>query len=68
MNADFVLSNMGNLSVESQYGRLRLEAVWGPAILIGTFKNQQVIGVATFNGVSLFCTAAMRQFLICWKP
>jgi len=66
MNADFVLSNMGNLSVESQYGRLRLEAVWGPAILIGTFKNQQVIGVATFNGVLslLYCSHAPIPHLL----
>lgn len=50
MDADFVLSNMGNLSFEREYGTLRLEAVWGPAILIGTFENQQVLGVATVNG------------------
>jgi len=66
MNTDFVLSNMGNLSVESQYGRLRLEAVWGPAILIGTFKNQQVIGVATVNGglSLLYCSHAPIPHLL----
>jgi Phthiocerol/phthiodiolone dimycocerosyl transferase C-terminus len=49
MNVDFVLTNLGNLSVERQYGRLRLEALW-PAILIGTSENRHVLGVATVGG------------------
>jgi hypothetical protein len=49
MNADFVLTNLGNLPFERQYGQLRLEALW-PAILLGTSENQHVVGVATVGG------------------
>lgn len=49
MNADFVLTNLGNLPFGRQYGQLRLEALW-PAILLGTSENQHVLGVATVGG------------------
>jgi hypothetical protein len=49
MNADFVLTNLGNLPFERQYGQLRLDALW-PAILLGTSENQHVLGVATAGG------------------
>jgi hypothetical protein len=47
---DLALSNLGAVPLESQYGRLRLETLWGPAILLGTFEGQSLIGVATMNG------------------
>lgn len=50
MRPDFVLSNLGDPGLETQAGRLRLEAVWGPSVLMGTRKDQQFIGAATANG------------------
>jgi hypothetical protein len=49
MNVDLLLTNMGNLSFERQYGELTLEWLC-PAILLGTFENQHVLGVATVHG------------------
>lgn len=49
LNANFVQSNLGDLPFDTQYGHLRLEAVWGPAVLIGTV-DQHFLGVATLNG------------------
>jgi hypothetical protein len=50
MRPDFVLSNLGDPGLETQAGRLRLEAVWGPAILMGIREDQQFLGAATANG------------------
>lgn len=50
MRPDFVVSNMGDPNLETQAGKLRLEAVWGPAILMGIREDQQFLGVATANG------------------
>jgi hypothetical protein len=47
---DFVLSNMGNLSLETEVGGLRLKAMWGPAMLLGIREDQQFLGAATANG------------------
>jgi hypothetical protein len=45
---DINISNLGNLSIETRFGGLTLERLWGPAILAG-FKGEQEIGVATIN-------------------
>ena len=50
MHPDFMLSNLGDPGLETQAGNLRLGAVWGPAILLGTRKDQQFLGAATANG------------------
>jgi hypothetical protein len=68
LEADFVLSNMGNLSLEREYGRLQLEAMWGPAILIGTFPNQQVLGIATVNGRLSLLYCSHTPIPLFWKP
>jgi Condensation domain len=59
-NADFALSNLGAVPLESQYGRLRLETLWGPGMLLGAFEDQNFIGVATMNGrlSFLYCSHA----------
>ena len=54
LRPDFMLSNLGDLSPENQdleiqAGGLRLEAVWGPAILMGVREDQQFLGAATAN-------------------
>ena len=46
---DIMLSNLGQIRFETQIGALRLEAVWGPAILMG-FAGAQTVGVTTVNG------------------
>jgi hypothetical protein len=45
---DINISNLGNLPIETRFGGLTLERLWGPAILAG-FKGEQEIGVATIN-------------------
>lgn len=46
--SDVVISNLGNISF-GQFGHLKIERIWGPAVLVG-LENEQVIGVATVNG------------------
>jgi hypothetical protein len=48
MNVDLLLTNLGNLSFERQYGQLTLEWLC-PAILLGTVENQHVLGVAAVH-------------------
>ena len=43
------LTNLGNLRYESNFGKLKLEALWGPAI-VGGFEGALTIGVVTVNG------------------
>jgi hypothetical protein len=46
---DLMVSNLGEMPYESKFGRLRLEAVWGPTALQG-LDGEQNVGVATTNG------------------
>jgi Condensation domain len=46
---DIHLSNLGNLPIESTFGDLTLESVWGPGVLLG-FEGEQTIGASTLNG------------------
>ena len=46
---DIMLSNLGQVRFGTQVGALRLEAVWGPSILMG-FAGAQTVGVTTVNG------------------
>jgi Condensation domain len=50
MHPDFTLSNLGDPGLETQAGKLRLAAVWGPSILMGCREDQQFLGAATANG------------------
>ena len=43
------LSNLGEVSYDTRFGRLKLEALWGPALLMG-FADTQTIGAVTTNG------------------
>jgi hypothetical protein len=43
------LTNLGVLTFDSRFGPLKLEAIWGPAVLLG-MEGEQTIGVATING------------------
>ena len=46
---DLMVSNLGQMPYESEFGRLKLEAVWGPTALQG-LEGEQNVGVATTNG------------------
>ena len=47
---ELMVSNLGQMPYESEFGRLKLEAVWGPTALQG-LEGEQNVGVATTNGV-----------------
>jgi NRPS condensation-like uncharacterized protein len=46
---DIMLSNIGPLEYQTEFGELRLEAVWGPAFS-ARLLDAHTIGVATTNG------------------
>jgi hypothetical protein len=46
---EVMLTNLGVLAFDNRFGRLRLEELWGPAVLDG-MEGEQTIGVATVNG------------------
>jgi NRPS condensation-like uncharacterized protein len=46
---DLMVSNLGQMPYESEFGKLKLEAVWGPTALQG-LDGEQNVGAATTNG------------------
>ena len=46
---DLMVSNLGQMPYESEFGKFRLEAVWGPTALQG-LDGEQNVGIATTNG------------------
>jgi NRPS condensation-like uncharacterized protein len=46
---DLMVSNLGQIPYESEFGELKLEAIWGPTALQG-LEGEQNVGVATTNG------------------
>jgi NRPS condensation-like uncharacterized protein len=46
---DLMVSNLGQMPYESEFGNLKLEAVWGPTALQG-LDGEQNVGIATTNG------------------
>jgi hypothetical protein len=44
-----MLTNLGELTFDNRFGPLKLEEVWGPAVLDG-MEGEHTIGVATVNG------------------
>jgi hypothetical protein len=47
--SEAVISNLGALPFESSYGALKVEALWGPAVLSAS-EGRHTIGAATVNG------------------
>jgi hypothetical protein len=47
--SEVLLTNLGSLSFDRQFGPVTLKAMFGPAVLTG-FEGHQTIGVATANG------------------
>ncbi|SEJ61118.1 Condensation domain-containing protein [Dyadobacter koreensis] len=46
---EILLTNLGQISFESDFGELELKALWGPMVLTA-HETAQTVGVATFNG------------------
>lgn len=46
---DLMVSNLGQMPYESEFGGIKLEAVWGPTSLQG-LDGEQNVGIATTNG------------------
>jgi Condensation domain len=46
---EMMVSNLGVLPFEADFGALRLEALWGPSVLIG-IEGEQMIGATTVRG------------------
>jgi hypothetical protein len=46
---EVIVSNLGSLPFESRFGKLQLEALWGPAVFLG-YEVEHSIGVATTDG------------------
>jgi NRPS condensation-like uncharacterized protein len=46
---ELMVSNLGQMPYESEFGKLTLEAVWGPTALQG-LDGEQNVGIATTNG------------------
>jgi NRPS condensation-like uncharacterized protein len=46
---ELMVSNLGQIPYESEFGKLKLETVWGPTALQG-LEGEQNVGVATTNG------------------
>jgi hypothetical protein len=45
---ELLLTNLGNLPIQFETDALKLEALWGPSVLMG-FEGEQAVGVATTN-------------------
>lgn len=60
-SSDVVVSNLGALPFQTDYGTLILEELWGPSILFGT-EGEHTIGVATLhNSIHLLYTSFSSQ-------
>jgi hypothetical protein len=46
---ELMVSNLGQMPYQSEFGKLKLEAVWGPTALQG-LDGEQNVGIATTNG------------------
>jgi len=46
---EMMVSNLGVLPFEADFGDLRLEALWGPSVFVG-IEGEQMIGAATVRG------------------
>jgi NRPS condensation-like uncharacterized protein len=57
---EIVITNLGNLAYDTDFGRLRLEAVWGPAASVRAV-GRPAIGVTTANGVLRLLQTTMEE-------
>ncbi|OZJ01925.1 hypothetical protein BZG36_05320 [Bifiguratus adelaidae] len=47
--SEMMVSNLGDLEIESQFGDLKLESFWGPSVFVG-MEGEQIFGAGTVNG------------------
>jgi len=47
---EYLLTNIGALNFDTDFGKLQLEALWGPFVLTG-YEGSQTIGVTSINGI-----------------
>jgi hypothetical protein len=47
---EMMVSNLGNLPFETSFGDLKLERLWGPAVVGGSKQSEQTIGATTADG------------------
>ena len=59
---DLMVSNLGQMPYESEFGKLKLEAVWGPTALQG-LDGEQNVGIATTNGAIRLLQQATSSYL-----
>jgi hypothetical protein len=48
-NREFVVSNIGRVEYDTEFGRVRLVSIWGPAVHSG-FEDEYSVAVASVNG------------------
>ena len=58
--SEVLLTNLGDLSFDRQFGPVTLKAMFGPAVVTG-FEGQQTVGVSTVNGACVYCIQAIRN-------
>jgi len=58
---EIMVTNLGSLSFDRQFGPVTLKALFGPAVLTG-FENHQTIGVATEMKRYVYCTQVIRHW------
>ena len=56
---DICVSNLGRLLIEQQFGKLELEAIYGPVVTTGV-ENDRLVGVVTL-GERLFLTLVCSE-------
>jgi hypothetical protein len=46
---EYLVTNVGSLPFDTDYGQLKLDAIWGPFTMTG-YEDSQTVGIATING------------------
>jgi hypothetical protein len=58
---ELLLTNLGRLPYPTDFGKLKLSALWGPAIAPRN-EGEQVVGVSTINGAMLLTQTSFAPF------
>jgi NRPS condensation-like uncharacterized protein len=56
---ELVISNLGRLPYETDFGSLKLEAIWGPSCTSG-YEGEQFVGISTVN--NLMCLMVSSRY------
>jgi hypothetical protein len=57
---EYLVTNVGSLPFDTDYGQLKLDAIWGPFLPPG-YDGSQTIGVATINGSIRLTLTALQH-------